>query len=94
MKVIAPFFMILFIAFLSTPAIVKLIEKSTDTAMFFNVSEEEHAKEEMKNIFCTEAITSVFELKRIIIGSLILSENLSKHENISKRIFSPPPNFV
>ncbi|OYX83538.1 MAG: hypothetical protein B7Y83_11145 [Flavobacteriales bacterium 32-34-25] len=94
MKLVARFFLFLFVAFLSTPTIIRLIEKSTDTAVFFSVSEEEHAKKEVKNIICIEAITSTFELKRTTDGSLILSKNLSKHDNISRKIFSPPPNMV
>lgn len=92
MKLIARLFLFLFIAFLSTPAIITVIEKSTDTTIFFSMSEEEHAKKEVKNLLYIVATTSTFELEETIVKSLILSENLSKHDKISRQIFSPPPN--
>ena len=92
MKSIARFFLFLFIAFLSTPTIIKLIEKSTDTTVLFSMSEEEHAKKEVKNLVYIAASTSTYELKSSTVRSLILSGNLSKHDNVSRQIFSPPPN--
>lgn len=92
MKLIARFFLFLFIAFLSTPTIIKLIEKSTDTSMFYSMSEEEHAKKEVKNLVYIVASNSTFEIKRTAVRSLILSENLSKHDNVSRTIFTPPPD--
>lgn len=92
MKLIARLFLFLFIAFLSAPTIIKLIEKSVDTSVFYSMSEEEHAKKEVKHLVYIEATTSNFKLKNAIDGKLILSENLSKHDNVSKSIFAPPPN--
>ncbi|MFA9187807.1 hypothetical protein AAGV33_06930 [Flavobacterium sp. FBOR7N2.3] len=48
----------------------------------------------MKNIIYIAAVDAIFELKSATMGSLILSKNLSKHDNISRKIFSPPPNLV
>ncbi len=92
MKLIARFFLFVFIAFLSTPTIIKLIEKSTDTSIFFSMSEEEHVKKEVKNFVYFETSLPNFELKRTILRSLILSKNVSKHDNVLREIFSPPPN--
>lgn len=92
MKLIARLFLFLFIAFLSTPTIVTLIEKSTDISMFFNMSEEEYVKKEVKGLFYFLASPVAFELKKAVKRSLILFENLSKHDHISRKIFSPPPN--
>jgi len=92
MKLIARFFLFLFIAFLSTPTIIKLIEKSTDTSIFYSMSEEEHAKKEVKNLVYFVPSVSTFELKKTAVRSLILSENLSKHDNVSRSIFTPPPD--
>ncbi|MFL9830962.1 hypothetical protein ACSV4D_04505 [Flavobacterium sp. ARAG 55.4] len=92
MKLIAHIFLFIFIAFLSTPTIVKLIEKSTDTTMFYSLSEEEHVKKEVKNLVCVETSAIVFEFKKTLVKSLILSKNLSKHDNVSKTIFTPPPD--
>ncbi|MES2239972.1 MAG: hypothetical protein V4497_06895 [Bacteroidota bacterium] len=92
MKLIARFFLFLFIAFLSTPTIVKLIEKSSDTSIFYSMSEEEHAKKEVKNLVFMDTEATTFVLKRSVVKSLILSENLSKHDNVSRSIFTPPPD--
>ena len=92
MKLIARFFLFLFIAFLSAPTIIKLIEKSSDTSMFYSMSEEELAKKEVKNLVFIDAVTVTFVLERKLVSSLIHSENLSKHDNVSKSIFTPPPD--
>ena len=70
-----------------------VIEKSSDISIFFNVSEEENAHKEIKVIFYSESpseIISVIKLSSIV----ILSENLSKHDNITASIFIPPPDQV
>lgn len=94
MKLVARFFLFLFIAFLATPTIIKLIEKSIDTTVFYSMSEEEHAKKEVKSIVFIEDFNAVFELKKTLVRSLILSENLSKHDNVSRSIFTPPPDLA
>ncbi len=94
MKLTARFFLIVFILFLSTPTLVKLIEKSTHTSVFFSVSEEEQVKKEVKSLVYFVTTPAIFELKVAIKRNLILSENLSKHDKISKKIFSPPPDLV
>ncbi|WP_413997835.1 hypothetical protein ACMDB5_08510 [Flavobacterium sp. W1B] len=96
MKLIASLFLFLFIAFLSTPTIVTMIEKSCDTSMFFNISEEEHhSHKEIKNFVYTNNSSYIgFNDGKINKSSLILSENLSKHDNVSASIFAPPPNFA
>ena len=85
--------LILFLSFLITPTIVTVIEKSSDISIFYNASEEENAHKEIKVIFYSESpseIISVIKLSSII----ILSENLSKHDNITASIFIPPPDQV
>lgn len=94
MKLIARIFLFIFIAFLSTPAIITLIEKSTDTSIVFSMSEEEHVKKEVKNLADILTCQSPFLLNTSVVSSLILSENLSKHDNVSRTIFSPPPNLA
>lgn len=92
MRLIARFFLFIFIAFLSTPTIVRLIEESTDTSVFYSMSEEEHVKKEVKNLVFIDTDAATFVLKRKLVSSLIHSENLSKHDNVSKSIFTPPPD--
>jgi len=84
----------MFVFFLATPTIVSLIEKNCDTSIFYSMSEEEHVhhkeiKAELKNDFCY-VIPQVQEST----SSLIHSENLSKHDNISASIFIPPPEQI
>ncbi|MGG7034063.1 MAG: hypothetical protein ACI7YS_02575 [Flavobacterium sp.] len=91
MKFVAKILLIIFVAFLSTPTIVSLIEKKTDTSYFYSMSEEE--KESHKD-FKTEFIFhSPFELTVFSnpVSNLILSKNLLKHNTVSTTIFIPPP---
>jgi hypothetical protein len=94
MKFIARIFLFLFIASISTPAIVSMIEKSCDTSILFNLSEEEHTQKEVKDFVYYTDIEFKFLLGHYNKSSLILSENLSKHDKISSSIFSPPPDLA
>jgi len=93
MKLASTFLLVLFIAFLSTPTIVSLIEKKSDTSCFYNTSEEElthkHIKVELK--FEPELSLICFSKPS---SALILSENLSKHDNVASAIVIPPPEQV
>lgn len=93
MKFAVKLLLIVFITFLSTPTIVSLIEKSTDTSYFYSFSEEEHSHKEIKAEFkfdFTYEVIQSFEIS----SSLIHSENLSKHDNIASAIFIPPPDRI
>ena len=82
-----------FISFLLTPTIVSLIEKDSDTSIFYSFSEEEKAHKEIKAVFISHI--SFEDLPELSINSnLILSENLSKHDKITSSIFIPPPEQV
>lgn len=94
MKLIAHLFLLLFIAFLATPTIVTMIEKSCDTSCFYGISGEEHAQKELKVFTHYEDIKVGFLIGKNNKSSLILSENLSKHSNITASIFSPPPDLA
>lgn len=91
MKIVASVLLFVFIAFLVTPTIVSLIEKDADTSIFYSFSEEEHSPKGVKAIF---DFNNLYELLpfRSTNSSLILSENLSKHDAITASIFIPPPN--
>ena len=84
----------MFITFLSTPTIVTLIEKNTDTILFFSFNDKEihkdikEVKAEVKQQFDYSFID--LQLKNIA----IISENLSHHVNIAFEIFSPPPKLI
>ena len=94
MKVIARLLLFLFLTFLSTPTIVRMIEKSCDTSLIFSLSEEEHAKKEFKVFDYDSGMENLILLCIDNKSSLILSENLSKHDKIISSIFSPPPDLV
>ncbi len=93
MKLISKIFLVIFLAFLVTPAVVTVIEKSADISILYSVSEEEHAHKEIKTFFYLESPTEVITSSRLS-SSAILSENLSKHDKITSSIFIPPPNEV
>jgi hypothetical protein len=92
MKFAAKIVLFLFIAFLSTPTIVSMIKKNCDTSVFYSMSEEEHHKEIKAELRFAPEITFVNLSGNT--SSLILSENLSKHDNVSATIFIPPPEQV
>jgi len=94
MKLIARIFLFLFIVFLATPTIVKMVEKSCDTSMFLSELEEESVQKEIKVFTYYEAIQSGFLISKAKKSGLILYENLSKHDKITASIFSPPPDFT
>ena len=87
--------MVLFIAFLSMPTIVTLIEKNTDVSLFYSFAEEEihkdlkEIKADLKQQFGYPSLDS-----KIKLNSEIVSENLSHHDNVAEEIFSPPPELV
>ena len=94
MKIIALSFLFFFLAFLSTPTIVSLIEKKSNTSSFYNFSEEEHVTHKfIKSFtFVEMSLTSqdFFKFK----NCNIISENLSVYDNIFSSIFIPPPDFI
>ncbi|WP_396147013.1 hypothetical protein [Flavobacterium sp.] len=95
MKSVARILMVLFIAFLSMPTIVTLIEKNTDVSFFYSFAEEEihkdlkEIKADLKQQFVYPSLDS-----KIKLNSEIVSENLSHHDNVAEEIFSPPPELV
>lgn len=93
MKIVAHIVLFIYVTFLLTPTIIRVIEKSTDTAVSYNFFEEEQSQKEFKAIFCSEIAFETFHLSELT-SSLILSENLSKHEVIASSIFITPPEQV
>ena len=93
MKFIVKIMLIIFIAFLSTPTIVSLIEDKADTSYFYSTAEEEQPHKDFKAEFVFyNPIEVVFFSNPT--SSLILSKNLLKHDNLSASIFIPPPEQV
>lgn len=93
MKLLSRLFLILFVTFLATPTIVSLIEKSTDTSYFYNMSEEEQAHKEIKaDIKYTLDYVLIFCPQKT--SKIILAADSVKHDNITSAIFIPPPELV
>ena len=93
MKIVAQILLFIFIAFLVTPTIVSVIEKSSDTSITYSFFEEEQSHKQIKAIFHFDIAYEIIHLSELT-SSLILSENLSKHDIISSTIFIPPPDQV
>lgn len=85
--------MFVFVAFLLTPTIVCVIEKSADTSIFYGFSEEEQAHKQIKAIVHYHSSYEGINVLALT-SSLIQSENLSKHDTIASTIFIPPPEQV
>ena len=94
MKLFSRLLLMLFIAFLSAPTVVTLIKKNTDTSLFYSFAEEEINKE-LKEVKAEvkQHFDYPFLDLQINKNSEIISENLSRHDNVASEIFSPPPNF-
>jgi hypothetical protein len=94
MKIMAQLLLFVFITFLSTPTIVSVIKKGTDTSLFYSFSEEEKSNKEIKAIFNFDVVSDPIVLVSNVNSKLIQSENLSKHDKIASKIFIPPPEQV
>ena len=93
MKFVVKIVIFIFFIFLSTPTIVSLIEKNTAISIFYSSAELEDMNKDVKLEFKSDTFSIVF-FRKLRISSLILSKNLSKHVNISKSIFIPPPDLI
>lgn len=93
MKLAVRLTLLMFVLFLSTPTVVSLIKHNCDTAAFFSMTEEELVHHEVK-VHHQHSYEYEFHNLSLLTSSLILSENLSKHDNVSAAIFIPPPDFV
>jgi len=95
MILIARFILFVFIAFLTTPTLVTLIEKNNDVSIFYSFAEEENHKV-IKEIKAD--LKMAFDCSSIGLrehqNSKIISKNLTRHDNIAEEIFIPPPKLV
>ena len=92
MKWAAKILIFVFVIFLSTPTIVSVIKKNMDMSCFYSMSEEELTHKEVKAEFKFDPDLMAFIVPSQMSG-LILSENLSRHDNIASTIFIPPPEL-
>lgn len=97
MKILVNIVLFLFLSFIATPTVVSLLEDhNADVSMFYSLNEEEVQKT-IQEIKATQGFEFHFghpclpEPKR---STLILSENLQRHDSAFEDIFSPPPEQV
>ncbi len=83
----------LFITYLATPTIVSFIKESDNTSCFYSLSEEELIHKPIIIELKFDVFIYFINLSSST-SSLILSENLSKHDKIASSIFIPPPDFI
>ena len=93
MKFVVKLLIVFFLTFLSAPTIVSLMEKNSDISFFYDNSETEEFQKELKTefIFVSYAFIVFNPQKK---SCKILSENLCKHDDISKKIVIPPPDTI
>ena len=93
MKSAVKIVLFLFIVFLATPTVVSLIERNSDTSIFYSMAEEEQPHKDIKEVKAQLKFTDygIVSIPRQT-NSLIISGNRLKHDNVSASIFSPPPN--
>lgn len=94
MRFIAGMILIIFVTFLSTPTVVTLIKKSVDISMFYSFAEEEIHKDLKEVKALKQCFDYPFTEAKLNSDSKIVSENLSKHDNVAEEIFSPPPELI
>jgi len=93
MKLTVKLLLILFVAFLSAPTIVSLIKEKVNTSCVYGLSEEEHIHKQLITEIKFDVLVRFINLSNFT-SSLILSENLSKHDKIASSIFLPPPDLI
>lgn len=94
MKILVNIVLLFFITFLATPTIVGFLKSDTDTSVVYSFSEEEvhkEIKEIPANIEDILQVPVVFNTPKT---TTINTENEQKHDNVSQKIFSPPPESV
>lgn len=94
MKLKAITLLVFFISFLALPTVLSRVCNDVDISMAYTIAEEE---ENQSNTFSEIFQDFTSEKNEIFITSFdlnterIIEEFLSKHDNISSEIFSPPP---
>ena len=95
MKGIAQILLMVFMMALVAPTVVTIIKKDSARTIAFNLSEEEEIHKEFKVLTSQNRILNIdLFFEEVVVSSLILSENLSRHNNVTASIFSPPPNSI
>jgi hypothetical protein len=93
MKILVNIVILLFLAFLSAPTVVSLLNDEDDDITVVYGFDEEEMQKEMKEVkICPQHWVYEPAFMPVIKKStLINSENLRKHESVFGDIFIPPP---
>ena len=96
MKFLCILFSFLFIAFLSTPTVISMIDKEVDTSYFYTMCEEEENHvyfDEIKSVSLRNIDLTHFFFKNKNVLNISIETNLS-FTNLAHQIFSPPPEII
>lgn len=95
MKFLVRLTLLVFIFFLSAPTVISLIKENSNITSFYSLDDDELQKD------CNEIVADInqnFDLSlrnfKNTFNIKIISENLSRHDNVSEKIFSPPPELT
>lgn len=97
MKLISSIVLLFFVLFLVAPTIVLCLQKDKTSSSLSNSNSPSSSFEELKHDIKYYTFNSFLEISFLNIkkdSSLIIFENLSKHDLISASIFIPPPNTI
>lgn len=96
MKFLCILFSFLFIAFLSTPTVISMIDKEVDTSYFYTMCEEEENHvyfDEIKSVSLQNIDLTHLFFKNKNVLNISIETNLS-FTNLAHQIFSPPPEII
>jgi hypothetical protein len=94
-KTIVTILLFVFVSFIAAPTVMSLIKENRTSSLFFNCDEEEMIKDfkELK-VVLNQDFSFIPVHYSFPTNSNIISENLSRHDNVSEEIFSPPPELI
>lgn len=95
MKMVVHLCLVVFIAFLVTPTVISMVKKDADISLVYSFAEEEEnhkSQKEIPAITNSDAFDMNFNMPKI--ASTITLFHSLKHDNVTSRIFSPPPERV
>lgn len=96
MKIASYLLLFVFSTFITLPTLIKIFDNKVDVTAIFNMSEEEESGKslsKLKEIIKSSKVAIIFNpnyqetLK-------IISDNRIKHDAVSRKLFSPPPEFL
>ena len=94
MKLVSYLLLIIFLTFITLPALVSLIDKSSDISANFNTSEEDSSKSytKLKEVIKTSKSSVLFN-PNILKTKQIIFEICIVREEVVRELLSPPPEF-